>query len=76
MTIEHEWIVLDTNVWIFGLRHQSEQPACADLLRFLHRLFIKIPRQIVLELYANLSFCYVMPAYGPCTCSFGKQVPV
>jgi len=55
MTIAHEWVVLDTNTWIFGLRHQSEKPACADLLRFLPRLFVKIPRQVVLELYANLS---------------------
>lgn len=55
MTIEHEWIVLDTNIWIFGLRNQSEQLECATLLRVLPRLFIKIPRQVVLELYANLS---------------------
>ncbi len=55
MTIAHEWVVLDTNIWIFGLRNQSEKPACADLLRFIHRLFVKIPRQVVLELYANLS---------------------
>ena len=55
MTIEPEYIVLDTNIWIFDLRNQSEKLACADLLRYLPRLYVKIPRQIVLELYANLS---------------------
>jgi predicted nucleic acid-binding protein len=55
MTIGREWIVLDTNVWIFGLRNVPERPACAQLLRRLPDLFVKVPRQILLELRANLS---------------------
>ncbi len=50
-----EWIVLDTNIWIFGLRNQSERPACAQVLQRLPRFSIKVPRQILLELGANLS---------------------
>ena len=55
MTMGTERIVLDTNIWIFGLRDQADKPACAGVLRCLDRLVIKIPRQVVLELYANLS---------------------
>jgi hypothetical protein len=55
MTIGHDWLVLDTNVWIFGLREQSEQPACQQLLRQLPRLYMKVPRQILRELRANLT---------------------
>jgi predicted nucleic acid-binding protein len=55
MTIEPEWVVLDTNVWIFGLRNQPERPACIQVLRCLHRLYTKVPRQILLELRANLN---------------------
>jgi len=55
MTIEHDWLVVDTNVWIFGLREQSEQPACQQLLRQVPRLYVKMPRQVLLELQANLT---------------------
>jgi predicted nucleic acid-binding protein len=55
MTIGREGIVLDTNVWIFGLRNAPERPACARLLRRLPDLFVRVPRQILLELRANLS---------------------
>ena len=54
MTIEPDWIVLDTNIWIFGLRHQPEQPACAQVLQHLPQLHVQIPRQVLLELQANL----------------------
>ena len=54
MTIGPDWIVLDTNIWIFGLRHQPEQLACAQLLRHLPQLHAKIPRQVLRELQANL----------------------
>ena len=55
MTIGPEWVVLDTNVWIFGLRDQPDRPACIQILQRLHRLYVKVPRQILLELRANLS---------------------
>jgi hypothetical protein len=54
MTIGPDWVVLDTNIWIFGLRHQPEQPACAQILQHLPQLYVKIPRQILRELQANL----------------------
>jgi len=50
MTIGPDWVVLDTNIWIFGLRHQPEQPACAQVLQHLPQLHVKIPRQVRLEL--------------------------
>jgi len=55
VTIRTEWVVLDTNVWIFGLRRQPEYPACVKLLSSLNRLWVKVPRQILRELQANLS---------------------
>ena len=55
MTIEREWIVLDTNVWIFGLRQEPTRLARFHLLRRLPDLFVRVPRQILLELRANLS---------------------
>jgi len=53
MTIGPDWVVLDTNIWIFGLRHQPEQPACAQVLQHLPQLHVKIPRQVLRELQAN-----------------------
>ena len=50
MTIGPNWVVLDTNIWIFGLRHQPEQLACAQVLQHLPQLHVKIPRQVLLEL--------------------------
>lgn len=51
MSIESEWIVFDTNIWIFGLR---DEPLCYDLLQCLNRLHVKTPHQVFLELQANL----------------------
>ena len=48
-------MILDTNVWVFGLRDHPDRPACRQLLRHLPELHIKIPRQILLELRANLT---------------------
>lgn len=55
MSIQDEWIVFDTNIWIFGLRRVPEIPACAELLEHLVRLRVVLPRQILQELHANLS---------------------
>lgn len=55
MSIDHEWIVFDTNIWIFGLRNQTDQPACQQLLQDLNKLYVKTPYQIFLELKANLA---------------------
>jgi hypothetical protein len=54
MSINNEWIVFDTNIWIFGLRNQADRPACYRLLQHLGRLQTKIPFQVFLELKANL----------------------
>ena len=54
MSIRDEWIVLDTNIWIFGLRRVPDFSACADLIENLNRLRVVLPRQILQELQANL----------------------
>jgi predicted nucleic acid-binding protein len=54
VSIQDEWIVLDTNIWIFGLRRVPSFPACAELLDSLNRLRLVLPRQILQELQANL----------------------
>jgi len=38
MSIDNEWIVLDTNIWIFGLRNQADQTECSQLLQCLNKL--------------------------------------
>jgi predicted nucleic acid-binding protein len=55
MTISDERVVLDTNVWIFGLRHHPELPACALLLDRLDQIQVIFPRQILRELQADLT---------------------
>ena len=55
MSILDEWIILDTNIWIFGLRQSPDLPSCAQLLEQLPRLHVVLPRQILQELQANLS---------------------
>jgi len=55
VSIRDEWIVLDTNIWIFGLRRVPEFPACSELLENLTQLRIVLPRQILQELQGNLS---------------------
>jgi predicted nucleic acid-binding protein len=54
VSIRDEWIILDTNVWIFGLRRIPDFAACAELLQNLNRLRVVLPRQILQELQANL----------------------
>jgi predicted nucleic acid-binding protein len=54
VSIRDEWIILDTNVWTFGLRRIPNFPACAKLLENLNRLRVVLPRQILQELQANL----------------------
>ena len=54
MIIRDERIIVDTNVWILGLRRVPAYPACAALLDNLGELHIAIPRQILQELRANL----------------------
>jgi len=55
VSIRDEWIVLDTNIWIFGQRRVPGFTECAELLDFLNRLRVVLPRQILQELQANFS---------------------
>jgi predicted nucleic acid-binding protein len=55
VTIRDERVVLDTNVWIFGLRHHSELPACTLFLERLSQLQVILSRQVLYELQANLT---------------------
>ena len=55
MSIRDDWVMLDTNVWVFGLRDHPDRLACRQLLRHLPELHVKIPRQILLELRANFT---------------------
>jgi predicted nucleic acid-binding protein len=55
MTIPHDGWLLDTNVWVFGLRRDSTFPACAKLLDRIGLFSIVIPLQLLKELNVNLS---------------------
>jgi predicted nucleic acid-binding protein len=54
MTIADDWIALDTNIFIFGLREDPHFPACAELLERIGELHVDVPRQIIRELQNNL----------------------
>jgi len=47
VSIQDEWIVLDTNIWLFGQRRIPGFTECAELLDFLNRLRVVLPRQVL-----------------------------
>ena len=55
MTIQRERWLLDTNVWIFGLRREDGFPACARLLDRIGSCSILIPLQVLKELNLTLA---------------------
>ena len=55
MSIQNSRIVLDTNVWIYGLRRDQIYPQCEELLDKLRMFRVIIPRQVLFELQVNLS---------------------
>ena len=55
MTIPLERLLLDTNIWVFGLRRDAAFPACAELLDRIGLFAVVIPRQLLKELNVNLS---------------------
>lgn len=55
MTMPAERWLLDTNVWVFGLRRDADFPACAALLDQIGSLSIIIPLQVLKELAVNLT---------------------
>jgi predicted nucleic acid-binding protein len=48
------WI-LDTNVWVFGLRCDQGFPDCALLLDQIGAFYLVIPLQVLKELHLNLT---------------------
>ena len=55
MTTPPERWLLDTNVWVFGLRRDASFPACAQLLNRIGSFSILIPRQVLKELNLALA---------------------
>jgi predicted nucleic acid-binding protein len=53
-TLADRWL-LDTNVWIFGLRRDPALPACAELLERIGSFLVTIPLQVIKELSLNLA---------------------
>lgn len=54
MTTPPKRWLLDTNVWIFGLRRDASYPACAELLSQIGFFSVVIPLQVLKELNLNL----------------------
>lgn len=50
MTTQPERWLLDTNVWVFGLRRDASVPACAQLLDRIGSFSVLIPLQVLKEL--------------------------
>ena len=55
MTIPSERWLLDTNVWVFGLRRNNAFPACSQLLNCIGSFFAVIPLQVLKELNLALT---------------------
>src|SRR5712691_12527258 len=53
-TLVERWL-LDTNVWVFGLRRDEGFPACAELLDLIGSFCVVIPLQVLKELNLNLT---------------------
>ncbi len=63
MTTPAERWLLDTNVWVFGLRRDANFPACASLLGQIGSFAIIIPLQILKELTVNLTEVEIQDFY-------------
>lgn len=55
MTIPPERWLLDTNVWVFGLRRDTSFPACAIVLDGIGSFSVLIPLQVLKELNLTLT---------------------
>jgi predicted nucleic acid-binding protein len=55
MTIPPERWLLDTNVWIFGLRRDDAFPAWVQVLDRIGSFFVLIPLQVLKELNLSLT---------------------
>ena len=54
ITPPERWL-LDTNVWVFGLRRHDAATACAELLERTGAFSVVIPLQVLKELNLNLT---------------------
>ena len=55
MTTPRERWLLDTNIWVFGLRRDDAFPNCAHLLERIGSFRVVIPFQVLKELNLNLT---------------------
>jgi predicted nucleic acid-binding protein len=55
MTSPPDRWLLDTNIWVFGLRRDEAFPNCARLLEHIGAFKVVIPLQVLKELNLNLS---------------------
>ena len=55
MSIPLKRLLLDTNVWVFGLRRDAAHPQCAELLDHIGTFAVIIPLQLIKELNLNLT---------------------
>lgn len=55
MTTPPERWLLDTNIWVFGLRRDEAFPNCAQLLDRIGSFNVLIPLQVLKELNLNLT---------------------
>lgn len=54
MTTRPERWLLDTNIWVFGLRRDEAFPTCAQLLDRIGSFVVTVPLQVLKELNLNL----------------------
>lgn len=64
MPIPIESWLIDTNVWIFGLRRDENYPDSATLLQKLGTFKALIPLQVIKELHLNLTDREMAEFYG------------
>ena len=55
MTTPVDRWLLDTDVWIFGLRRDPTLPTCTELLDRIGSFVVTIPLQVLKELNLNLT---------------------
>jgi predicted nucleic acid-binding protein len=53
-TLPERWL-LDTNIWVFGLRRDEDFPSCAQLLERIGSFHVVIPLQVLKELNLTLT---------------------
>lgn len=64
MPIPTERWLIDTNVWIFGLRRDEKSPNSVRLLQELGSFTALIPLQVIKELHLNLTDPEMADFYG------------